>query len=235
MHNFPPPQPDASLKERFGWFVKALGLLVFDFGRREPAKEPVTEVVRTRLRRALDRFHSLLARFEAGTLTPPRPRPARARPEPADAEPPAPRPPGARLPRHLGWLWEISGDIEIHRMGQGLHYLVTNDAGMRALIQAAPDRMGRLIRPIMWMAGVAQIPPILVPPEPGYVMKRWMAGDAGKRAPKPPAPPPPPPKPFFASLMPTPEQQEAEARRYANRPGGLIWLWEDGHWRLGWS
>jgi hypothetical protein len=47
-----------------------------------------------------------------------------------------------------------------------------------------------------------------------------MAGDAGRR---PPKPPPPPPEPFFAPLMPTPQQQEAEARRHASRPGGLFW------------
>jgi len=90
---------------------------------------------------------------------------------------------------------------------------------MRALIEASP-RLGRLLRPILWMTGARQLPPILMPPHPDPLMKRWAAGDAAKR---PPTPPPAPPPPFFASLMPTPEQQEAEARRHANRPGGLFW------------
>jgi hypothetical protein len=52
-------------------------------------------------------------------------------------------------------------------------------------------------------------------------MRRWEAAWARQYPPQ--QPPPEPPPPFFAALMPTPEQQEAEARRYANRPGGLFW------------
>jgi hypothetical protein len=218
----PPPPADASLTERFGWLVKAVAFRVHWLGRREPARLSVTELVAARLRRTVDRFTALLARFEAGTLTPPKPRPARPRPEPAepaDPEPKPPRPERAPLPRHFGWLREISGDHEITRLGQGLQALVADDARMRALIEAAP-RVGRLLRPILWMTGAPWIPPILVPPKPDARMTRWMAGNAGKQA---PPPPPPPPPPFFASLMPTPEQQEAEARRHASRPGGLFW------------
>jgi hypothetical protein len=219
MHFLPRPPPDASLIERFGWVVKALVFRVQWLGMRQPAKEPVTEAIKGRLRRALDRFNALLARFEAGTLTPPKPRPARPRPEQADTGSPPPRPERVRLPRHFGWLREITGDIEITRLGENLDHMVRNDARMGALIEAAPWA-GRLIRPILWMTGARQIPPILVPPDPDTMMQRWVAGDAAKR---PPKPPPEPPPPFFAPLMPTPEQQEAEARRHASRPGGLFW------------
>jgi hypothetical protein len=202
--------------------VKTLVLRVEWMWWRDPAKQAVGEIVRRRLRRALARFESLLARFEAGTLTPPKPRPRRSRPEPpdpAEGAPPPPRAPRVRLPWHLGWLRAFSGDVEITRLGQTLDDMVRNDARMRAMIEAAPW-VGRLLRPILWMTGARQIPPVLVPPEPDSMMKRWMAGDAGRR---PPKPPPPPPHPYFPPLMPTPQQQEAEARRHASRPGGLFW------------
>jgi hypothetical protein len=187
---------------------------------REPAKVPVTEVVTGRLKRALARFDALVARFEAGTLTPPRPRrPRPENPEPADTEPRPPRPPRVPLPRNLGWLREFTGDPEISFLGMNLHDMVCNDARMRALIEAAPW-VGRVVRPILWMLGAPQLPPILVPPDPDPLTRRWAAGNAARR---PPRPAPEPPPPFFAALMPTPEQQEAEARRHANRPGGLFW------------
>jgi hypothetical protein len=219
----PPPPADASLTERFGWLLKALAFRVHWLGMREAARLSVVEVVAARLRRTVDRFTALLARFEAGTLTPPKPRPARRRPEPADPtdpdpDPQPPQPDGVRLPRDWGWLWKMSGDIEIYRLGESLHALVSNDAKMRALIEASP-RLGRLLRPILWMTGARQLPPILMPPHPDPLMRRWAAGDAGKQVPTPPPAPPP----FFASLMPTPAQQEEEARRHANRPGGLFW------------
>jgi hypothetical protein len=221
MHHFPPPPADASLTERFAWLVKTIVMRVELFVRWEPATEPVRDAIKVRLRRALDRFASLLAQFEAGTLQPPRPRPARPRPDPAEGEARPPRRPGTRLPRHLGWLLELTGDSEITGLGLGLDDMVRNDAGMRALIAASP-RAAALVRSILWMTGMQQIPEILAPPpDPLATMRRWEAAWARQYPPQ--QPPPEPPPPFFAALMPTPEQQEAEARRYANRPGGLFW------------
>ena len=100
-----------------------------------------------RISRIAQRFRTLFARYQAGTL--PAPRPSRAG-APSNRQPetslPAPRFPGGR-----GW---IGAHIQAAAPCTGtLDYLLLNTPQMQQFVQAAPQA-GRLLRPLCRMLGL---------------------------------------------------------------------------------
>jgi len=135
-------------------------------------------LVWSRLRRLASRFVRLAARLEAGTKPAP-PRPAAPRPK-------RPKPPH-RLPRGHAWLVRLVPEAA-SGASQLQHLLAEPE--MAALIAATPQ-MGRLLRPLCRMLGVAPPPAIAKPPP---VTGASPSRPAAVRAPRasPPAPRPRP-------------------------------------------
>ncbi|MBV9811515.1 MAG: hypothetical protein JO326_02120 [Acetobacteraceae bacterium] len=116
------------------------------------------------LTRRSQRFFRLAAAIEAGTLRPLRPR----APRPADPSPGAPSSPRAqrsgpssgRLPSRFGWLrlaLEQSlgarfDDGELDTLVRSYEALL-DDPDVRRLYDLAPERMGRLLRPMLHVCG----------------------------------------------------------------------------------
>jgi hypothetical protein len=128
-----------------------------------------------RLRHLLARFTSLAARAQAGKLRPPRQRaaPPRREPPPGEAPPPEeappgdpipnPKPPGQRerlLPQKFGWLIRFV-PYEAACFGSQLQHQLSQPE-MVALIEAAPQAAGRILRPLCWMLAIP-LPPTLRP------------------------------------------------------------------------
>ena len=135
------------------------------------------------------RFARLVARIEAGTYTPRRP-PATPRKTAASR----PRPP-SKLPLKFAWLLPLVPGAAC--FGGQLETLFRTPE-MAALLAAAPEPMGRVLRPLCWMLGVTP-PPIL----------------AWRRKTPPPAPPAPP-----AAPGPKPPRQ----RRVWPPPEAPAWM-----------
>jgi hypothetical protein len=151
---------------------------------------PLILVTVARLRHLLARFTSLAARAQAGKLRPPRRRTVRPRVAPPPGEPPPPgeappshqtpdpKPPrqGERLlPQKFGWLIRFV-PYEAACFGSQLQHQFSQPE-MMALIEAAPQAAGRILRPLCWMLAIPLPPNLRLPPRP--------------RKPKPPKPPRP--------------------------------------------
>jgi hypothetical protein len=107
----------------------------------------------SRLRAIKWRFARLAARVAAGTYKPRAPR------EQA-ADQPRPAPPRDKLPRKFGWLRPLIPEtVAFAGMLDGL----LREPEMAALLAAAPAALGRPIRSLCRMLGVAP-PKILAPP-----------------------------------------------------------------------
>ena len=137
----------------------------------------------SRLIRIATSFAALAARVRAGTLPAPRrraSRPASSRPAsspPAPSGSPPPRPASPFLPRGFAWLIPLVPH-EAAGFGSQLAHLLT-DPEMTALVSAHPG-MGRILRPLCRMLGVAT-PPALRPARPAL---------AASSSPPPATPPP---------------------------------------------
>ena len=132
----------------------------------------------SRLIRIANSFAALAARVRAGTLPAPRhraSRPASSRPAPSGSPPSHPGSPF--LPRGFAWLIPLVPH-EAAGFGSQLAHLLT-DPEMTALVSAHPG-MGRILRPLCRMLGVAT-PPALRPARPAL---------AAPSSPPPAAPPP---------------------------------------------
>ena len=124
---------------------------------------PLSFAIHLRLQGIRNRITSYVARWQAGTLTPPRPR---TRP----AGPRRPRKsPGKwdhlhlpKLPRGKLWLVRLVPGI-----GVGANYLriLLDDPEMAAMIAAAPQ-IGRTLRPFWHMLSTDPLPPLLQRPGP---------------------------------------------------------------------
>ena len=100
-----------------------------------------------------------------------------------------PRPPN-KLPGKFGWLLPLVPDAAGYR--SQLEYLL-RDAGMVALMEAAPASLGRPLRSLCWMLGLRP-PEILAPPaKPRPPRKTPPAAAEAPAAPKTPPPRPQPP------------------------------------------
>jgi hypothetical protein len=148
--------PTPSATEVFAHILFRLRGAVFDRVRKG-LPNPLAVLIDARLQRIRARFAALAAKFLAGTLTPPRARPAGACAR-AACPPRAPDP----LPRRFGWLlalvpngyalsWPPYNAVVAHHQ---LHDLLRDSDEMRAMI-AADARFGRVLRPLLHMLGLA--------------------------------------------------------------------------------
>lgn len=132
---------------------------------RDRVHEAVLVLVWGRIGRMANRFDALFARWRAGTL--PKPRPSRAgkkrAPAPLSSPPPAAHP---RLPRRRAWVVGIVGWQSAGFASQLQHRLDQPDL---APFLAAVPQAGRILRPLCHMLGIAQPPPLQLPPRPPRV------------------------------------------------------------------
>jgi hypothetical protein len=222
--------PDASLAQRLGAVVlRVLGALG-ERTRRVPDGSPVHHLVPQAV---YDRVHAwlrarrlaimaLMERIQAGTLRPPRPYAPRALAEGTEPRARKMPPPEERIPPVFGWVCRWAPEARF--AGHDLSALL-EDAEMKALVLAAPERMVRLWTPMLNALGRPK--PDWFPKWPKRVRKRSLrrcrevtgraveaAGPRGATPPTrrdgssfapglltppppyvPPSPCPPPPKP----------------------------------------
>ena len=183
-------------------FARIIATMVGMIGARvaRPGKPglagPLSFAIHLRLQGIRNRITRYFARFQAGTLTPPRPRPSPAAPRPSRATP------GKwdhlhlpKLPRGKLWLVRLVPGI-----GVGANYLqsLLDDPEMRAMLEAAPQ-IGRTLRPFWHMLSSQPLPPLL-------------------QRPRPEAAPPPPPRPAQTRAAPLPGQPRAKPSRPPRKP-----------------
>ena len=152
MSNIPlPPQTPA---ERFVRIIATLGAMVAAAG----LGGPVILAIVGRLNRMAQRVTRLAARVAAGTLTPPRRRPA----TPRRTAPARTLPEPMKLPRGRAWLVRL---VQGTAVGANYVRILLDDPEMAALIQAAPQ-IGRTLRPLWHMLSPDPLPRILQRPRP---------------------------------------------------------------------
>jgi hypothetical protein len=174
-----PPAP-LSLSQTFCLIVGGLCAAVAKRIAADRTSGPLILVTVDRLRHLLARFTKLAARAEAGKLRPPRRRTVRPRPAvrpraatppeapsppPGDPTPdPKPRQPERLLPRKFGWLIRFV-PYEAACFGSQLQHQFSQPE-MMALIEAAPQAAGRILRPLCWMLAIPLPPNLRLPPRP---------------------------------------------------------------------
>ena len=178
----------------------------------------------TRLGRIAKRVARIFAHLEAGTLKPPRRRPAAARRTAAKL------PPGGekRLPRAFCWLPALVPGISFG--GSQLAALL-EDPEMQAMLTAAPQ-IARHMRPIFHMLGVRPLPPLLrLPPRSQPAPSDPATGPATGPATDPPAPakrnrkpPPDPSRPPRNSRKPRINLAALEVAPALVCPPTLAWV-----------
>ena len=186
------PTPPLAPAERF---ARLLATLLAMLGARleRPGRPglpgPLILVVANRLNRIFHRLARYAARWQAGTLTPPRTRPPTPRRRAPAAHAPDILPAGQR------WLARLVPGI-----GVGASHLqhLLDDPDMAAMLRAAPQ-IGRTLRPLWRMLSADRLPDILQPPRPASAPPAAVATDptlpADHRPPPPSRPPRPPPPP----------------------------------------
>jgi hypothetical protein len=144
---------------------------------------PLILLTVARLRHLLARFTKLVARAQAGKLRPPRqgaplrrtvrppaaPTPeasqsSEASPGHQNPDPTPPRQPERLLPRKFGWLIRFV-PYEAACFGSQLQHQFSQPE-MIALIEAAPQAAGRILRPLCWMLQIDLPPALRLPPRP---------------------------------------------------------------------
>lgn len=192
--------PHRAPQQRLAAILDLLCRAVAERGGRGFLAGPLVILIWVRLNRLAGRILRLVARIEAGeaprTPRPRGPRPHRSRP---------PRPP---LPRGKAWLVRLVPELAACA-GSQLQYLLT-EPDMQALAAADP-RIGRLLRPLCHMLGLAPPPEIAKPPPaPRARPERPASLEAPPAAASQAAPPSPRrPAPLSASLpapLPLPRQ-----------------------------
>jgi hypothetical protein len=174
-----------------------------------------------RMRRLEERFLRLKVRLEAGTLRPPRARPADAEQTGAPERTRVRQPWLPFLPRTFGWFARtIPGAGPAAQEFERL--LAAPETP--ALISAAPQA-GRILRPLAHMLGVKRPVFLRLPRRPRVrkrppdLIREEPAQREGEvRSPHAVNPPPPQPPP-----QPSRSPEEEAALAYARRPGGLYW------------
>ena len=190
--------------ERLGGILDMLCRAIADRGGRKLLAGPLVILIWTRLRRISTRVLNLAARIEAGTNTPPKSRRRRA---PRPQRPPPP----LRLPRGKAWLIRLAR-LESAAAASQLRTLLAQP-DMQALAAADP-RMGRLLRPLCHMLGVAPTPEIAAP--------RPVATPApASRETAPTLPQPPPETPTPETPTPDATTPPASPRRPAPAPAPM--------------
>jgi len=150
--------------ERFARIVASMLALV---GARvaRPGKPglagPLTLAIAIRLQRMRNRIARFAARWQAGTLTPPRPRIRPAVPRCRNATP-GPWDHLPKLPRGRLWLTRLVPGIVF---GASQLRALLDEPEMAAMLRAAPQ-IGRTLRPFWHMLSGDPLPPLLQRPEP---------------------------------------------------------------------
>ena len=147
-----PPLP---VTDRFSQIINDLWAIVWSRVGAGATATTLVVMVLGYIRRTERRFHALVARIEAGTLRPPRPRTIpgatpRAAPSP-DAAPDAAKRSHNLFPRTYGWLCVLI-PYQAAAAGWALN-LMLDDPAVRPMIEAEPGRFGRLLRPLCRMVG----------------------------------------------------------------------------------
>ena len=170
----PAPAVSPRLAEHMALILDALRRAAAARAAKWPTLVPVVLLLWPYLHRAAGRFERLLARHDAGRVTPPRTRPPGAGPsrdrpssdrplaEGPSAEPGRSRRPG-RLPGGFAWLRELVPATG--GPGSQLQHLL-RDPAMAELLEVAPQA-GRILRPLCRMLGIGpgpDVPPALFPP-----------------------------------------------------------------------
>ncbi len=184
-----PPPASPTLAERFAGILRQLCRIVAESHGVGLLLGPQITLICIRLTRTSHRFARIAERLAAGTLRPPRKR--KRKPASPEAPPPAPRQPDP-LPRGRAWLLKAVRKTTVG--GSLLTHMLTHDAEMIALLDAAPQAK-RLIRPLFRMLGWP-LPDILRLPPRTPAKRRPRAGrppPAHRPAVRDPAPPLAPP------------------------------------------
>ena len=151
--SFLPPKGAAG---RFASVIDALRYLVWTFGR-SPEQAWIGMAV-NRLTRAGRRWAALFARYQAGTLRPPRtrtgPRVRRRRRRRLRGSPRRARPGGCRRCCPEG------GKLDVRCLAGALRQAVETDPETMAFLAAAPQA-GRILRPLLRMLTGAPLPAVL--------------------------------------------------------------------------
>jgi hypothetical protein len=137
--------------DRFSQIINDLWAIVWSRVGAGATATTLVVMVLGYIRRTERRFHALVAKIEAGTLRPPRPRTTpRAVPSP-NAAPDAAKRPHNLFPRTYGWLCALI-PYQAAAAGWALN-LMLDDPAVRPMIEAEPGRFGRLLRPLCRMVG----------------------------------------------------------------------------------
>ena len=147
--------PPLTPTESFACILKGLREIVADLGGRRLIAGPLVLLIWTRLGRIAEKFAVLAERIQAGKLPGSPSVRARAASVAATSCPLRPKP-EHKMPTGFAWLIRLGG---YHAAGRGsqLQHLLS-DPEMVALISAAPQQMGRLLRPLCWMLGIKPAP-----------------------------------------------------------------------------
>jgi hypothetical protein len=157
---------------QFVWFLQSLIDIIF---RRAFMQGPQNMRIHRRVAGLFRRFRWLVAHVQAGTLPPVRKRAPGAEPRvrsapapgvsaPGAADTPVPKQPGERRLDGFGWLAKLwpphpGYANEFYGIGGGLVRLL-EEPELAALIAQAPERFGRVLRPLL-RALAQPIPPSL--------------------------------------------------------------------------
>jgi hypothetical protein len=168
------PTAPPGLAKTFGLIIGGLCAAVAKRIAADRTSGPLILVTVDRLRHLLARFAKLAARAEAGKLPPARQRTVRPRaatppeaPSPPPGDPttdPKPRQPERLLPKKFGWLIQFV-PYEAACFGSQLQHQFSQPE-MMALIEAAPQAAGRILRPLCWMLAIPLPPNLRLPPRP---------------------------------------------------------------------
>jgi hypothetical protein len=201
----PAPKPPPGLAQTFGLIIGGLRRAIAARITTDRSLGPLISLICGQLERMANRFAALVARVEAGTLRPPRRRPAR--PTPPGEGPLPERPPS--LPRKYAWLIRLVPYEAAGFASQLQHQLATPE--MQALIEAAPQA-GRILRPLCRLLLIPVPAALQLPPRPPR--------------PKRPRPKRPEPDPSEPQAKP---RSEPYRRRPTRSPGeGYVWRrWRD--------
>ncbi len=189
-----------SLATIFTVIMSTLQALISQQTWQNHARGELLGRVWSRAAEAATRFETLYARWQAGTLRPPRIRAPRPTPPGAETPPPAPTRIRLRLPTRRGWLAATHHNLR-NVAGQLTHLLERPDAA--EFLHAAPQ-LGRTLRPICHMLGIAPPPALRLPSRPPRPAR-----------PKPPRPAHTAPEPL---LRPLQDYVLAAARAWNRKP-----------------
>jgi len=189
-----------SLPTSFTLILATLRALVAAHAAKDRARAPFLVLVWGAIGRAATRFERLYARWQAGTLAPPRPSRA-GQPRQRSAAPRPPPPHLPRLPTSQAWLLRHVQPAAVS--GCQLQNLLATPE-LAEFLRAAPHA-ARILRPLCRMLGITPLPPPLQPPP------RAPRPRIAKPAIRPHHPEPPPPRPL-------PRYVRAAARAWRTKP-----------------